>query len=40
MSNQFLGVFLPFEVNIAVKGHVQVHVSEIIQQKNSSFACN
>ena len=33
MSNPFVGVFLQFEVNITVKGHVQGHVSEIIQQK-------
>ena len=33
MSNPFVGVFLQFEVNITVKGHVQGHVSEIMQQK-------
>ena len=33
MSNPFLGVYLQFEVNIKVKGHVQGHVSEIMQRK-------
>ena len=33
MSNPFLGVLLEFEVNITVKGHVQVHFSEIMQKK-------
>ena len=33
MNNPFWGVFLQFEVNITVKGHVQGHVSEIMQQK-------
>ena len=33
MSNPFLGVFLQFEVNVTVKGHVQGHVLEIMQQK-------
>ena len=38
MSNPLLGVFLQFVVNITVKGHVQGHVSEIMQQQY--FACN
>ena len=33
MNSQFLEVFLQFYVNIKVKGHVQGHVSEIMQNK-------
>ena len=33
MNKPFWGVFLQFEVNITVKGQVQGHVSEIMQQK-------
>ena len=33
MSSPFLGVFLQFYINIKVKGHVQGHVSEIMQKK-------
>ena len=40
MSNPFLGVLLQFEVNITVKGHVQIHFLEIMYKTNCSFACS